>query len=72
MLINRVDPAQAANVNPHVPCCTLEDFWIDLAGTPASAWNKSAGRTFVNSLIDISDYPNTPEMRQIVFEAYTT
>ena len=33
------------------PCCTIEDFKIDLLGAPRSPWNKSAAKIFCQDFI---------------------
>lgn len=40
------------------PCCSLNDFRIDLSGPPICPWNKSAARVFCN---DFTDFHGLPE-----------
>lgn len=39
------------------PCCTLEDFRIDLFGPPICPWNTSAARVFCRDFTDLHDLP---------------
>ncbi|KAI0762494.1 hypothetical protein C8Q74DRAFT_1174340, partial [Fomes fomentarius] len=37
-------------------CCGVNDFCLDLAGTPASSWNASATEVFVDDFLDCGQY----------------
>jgi hypothetical protein len=38
------------------PCCTVEDFAVEILGTPKSAWNVSATKVFARDFI--AHHPN--------------
>ncbi|TFK70723.1 hypothetical protein BDN72DRAFT_896178 [Pluteus cervinus] len=54
------------------PCCTIEDFTIDLTGTPHSPWNQSAARVFTDGLIRATGslLPNTYRVRDEVGKSF--
>jgi len=33
------------------PCCTVEDFAVEILGTPKSAWNVSATKVFARDFV---------------------
>jgi hypothetical protein len=39
------------------PCCTVEDFAVDIFGTPKSTWNISATKVFARDFV--AHYPNS-------------
>jgi hypothetical protein len=69
LLVNTVTPSEAASAGTSIQC-TAQNFRIQIDGAPSSAWNRSAGKVFADSLINATDYPDTPEMRQIIYEAF--
>ena len=40
-------------------CCDVENFCLDLAGTPGTPWNKSARRVFIDDFLDVHVYACT-------------
>ena len=40
-------------------CCSVEQFCLDLAGTPASPWNASATRVFVEDFLNMGQFDCT-------------
>ncbi len=38
------------------PCCTAANFQIDIDGTPASPWNDSARKVFVEDFLTINNH----------------
>ena len=51
---------------------TLTDFMIDIAGTPKSPWNISAGRVFTNHIIEKMGYDDVEETRKAIEKAFYT
>lgn len=46
-----------ANFDPRRgPCCTVENFTIEILGTPKSAWNISASKVFARDFV--AHHPN--------------
>ncbi|KAG2014968.1 hypothetical protein CC2G_008283 [Coprinopsis cinerea AmutBmut pab1-1] len=68
--------AFAATWNPHEPelnpCCTPEDFRIDVIGGPHSPWNQSAVTVFVTAFAEYQGYVLTPDLaKEISSFAFT-
>jgi hypothetical protein len=40
-----------------IPCCTIDNFRVDLNGLPKSAWNRSASQIFARAYCDFFDIP---------------
>lgn len=55
-----------------IECCTVDNFRIQLSGTPAASWNKSAGQTFTESFIAAYNCPDDYDTRRTVFKAFQT
>ena len=51
---------------------TTADFKIDIAGTPKSPWNVSAGRVFTSYFIEKMGYDDVEETRNAVEKAFCT
>ncbi len=51
-------------------CCTIEDFRLDLEGTPKSTWNKSAAYVFANAFAKLPDAPCKD--KKVIAEAFAT
>jgi hypothetical protein len=54
------------------PCCTVDNFKIDLLGPPRCAWNLSAGRIFCRSFLDFHDLADDPDLIGAVSSAFFT
>lgn len=54
------------------PCCTAGSFQIDISGTPASPWNKSASKVFANSFIHTEGLSPNQETMDKVIAAFNT
>ena len=39
-------------------CCTIENFRVDLDGTPRSRWNASAATVFAKAFVKLPDAPS--------------
>lgn len=39
-------------------CCTIENFRVDLEGTPRSLWNASAAMVFAKAFVKLPDAPS--------------
>ncbi|KAF8879037.1 hypothetical protein BD779DRAFT_1415952, partial [Infundibulicybe gibba] len=50
--------------------CTVEDFRVDLLGTPRSPWNRSASRVFVDVFIRTHELDHTPEAIDDISRAF--
>ncbi|KAI5990973.1 hypothetical protein EDD15DRAFT_2169745 [Pisolithus albus] len=50
------------------PCCTADNFRVDLNDTPASAWNTSASHVFAASFHDA--YPGCDRSLKTIFDAW--
>ncbi|KAF8877194.1 hypothetical protein BD779DRAFT_1429120, partial [Infundibulicybe gibba] len=50
--------------------CTIEDFRVDLLGTPRSPWNRSAARVFVDVFIRTHKLDRTPEAIDDISRAF--
>jgi hypothetical protein len=62
-----VDGGQAC-----APCCTVDNFKIDLLGPPWCAWNLSAGWIFCQSFLDFHDLADDPDLIDTVSLAFFT
>jgi hypothetical protein len=51
---------------------TTTDFMIDIAGTPKSPWNISAGRVFTGYIIEKMGYDDVEETRKAIEKAFYT
>jgi hypothetical protein len=49
---------------------TTANFMIDIAGTPKSPWNISAGRVFTNHIIEKMGYDDVEETRKAIEKAF--
>lgn len=48
---------EVTSFNPHNgPCCTAENFRVDLYGNPKDPWNVSAASVFVSDFISCETY----------------
>lgn len=52
------------------PCCTVDDFKIDLWGSPRTPWNQSAAYMFLPGLIEQYSLPPTSEVVSEVLKAF--
>ncbi|KAI5996412.1 hypothetical protein EDD15DRAFT_2365258 [Pisolithus albus] len=50
------------------PCCTADNFRVDLSDTPASAWNTSASHVFAASFCDA--HPGCDRSLKAIFDAW--
>ncbi|KAI6163625.1 hypothetical protein EDD17DRAFT_1476183 [Pisolithus thermaeus] len=50
------------------PCCTADNFCVDLNDTPASAWNTSASHVFAASFRDA--HPGCDRSLKTIFDAW--
>ncbi|KAI0038123.1 hypothetical protein FA95DRAFT_1506053, partial [Auriscalpium vulgare] len=50
--------------------CTIDNFRINIRGTPKSPWNLSAGRVFATFLLREMEWADTPLTRQGICEAF--
>jgi len=50
------------------PCCTMENFTVDIFGTPKSQWNISATKIFTSDFV--AHHPNCNEYT--IAKAFTT
>ncbi|RPD67748.1 hypothetical protein L226DRAFT_474467, partial [Lentinus tigrinus ALCF2SS1-7] len=51
------DPALVRGFDPNEgPCCTAKKFCIDILGTPASTWNTSATKVFVQDFLTVPQH----------------
>ncbi|TFK80377.1 hypothetical protein K466DRAFT_444400, partial [Polyporus arcularius HHB13444] len=48
------------------PTCGVDDFRLDLAGTPANAWNASVIQTFVAYFMEIEPEADVDEVNDLV------
>jgi hypothetical protein len=51
---------------------TAADFMVDVAGTPKSPWNVSAGRVFTGYIIEKMGYDDVEETRKAIEKAFYT
>lgn len=61
-----------ANGQNYIPCCTAEDFKIDLITGPRSAWNQSAARVFANHFLAFHGIERTYDALQRVMDHFHT
>jgi hypothetical protein len=54
------------------PCCTVDDFKIDLLGSPRCAWNLSAARVFCRSFLDFHGLSDDADVIDAVSSAFFT
>ncbi|KAI5986482.1 hypothetical protein EDD15DRAFT_2117710, partial [Pisolithus albus] len=50
------------------PCCTADNFRVDLNGTPTSIWNTSASHVFTTSFRDA--HPGCDRSLKVIFNAW--
>jgi hypothetical protein len=78
LLVNHVQLAEAEafeaqfKLNPSITCCSAEKFRIQLEGTAASRWNKSAAFIFADSLIKAENYEDNWDSRVIIAGMFYT
>jgi hypothetical protein len=51
---------------------TTSDFMIDIASTPKSPWNISAGQVFTSYIIEKMGYDNVEEIQKAIEKAFYT
>lgn len=52
------------------PCCSADNFKIDLLGSPHSSWNRSAARVFTDAFIQYQQLPRTSAVIQDVIDRF--